>query len=110
MFFVRLATPNFLGINGLQAHFVHEAPDMVAADHDLVIGFERDAHPTRAIERVFGEYFVERVHDANIFRAHGRLVVEAASGNADEFRLASDGNRRMGRVDERPSILNAQTV
>ena len=110
MFFVRLATHHFLGINGLQTHFAHEAADMVAADHDLVVGLKRDAHPTGPIEGIGGVYFVERIHNTNVFGAHRRLVVEATSRNADEFGLATDGNRRMSRVDERPFILNAQIV
>ena len=90
MFFVRLATPHFLGINGLQAHFAHEAADMIPADHDLVIGREGNAHPTGTIEGVSGIYFVERVHGPYVLDAHRWFVIETASGNADEFRLATD--------------------
>ena len=89
MFFVRLATPYFHGINGLQTHFVHEAADMVAADHNSFVSRERNAQPARAIEGISGIYFVERFHCPYIFGAHRRFVVEAASGNADEFGLVS---------------------
>ena len=83
---------------------------MISADRNLVVSREGDAHPAGAIEGIGGVYFVERVHDPYVFGAHRRLVVEAASGNADEFGLAGDRDRRMSRVDERPSILNAQIV
>lgn len=107
---VWLASPVFLWVNGLQAHFPHEAADVIPAGMDLMRSLELDHHAPRAVERTGCVDFVERVHGRDVFLAHERLVIQAAPRDADELRLTADGQALMARLDERPPSRKTQIV
>ena len=110
MSYVWLASPVFLGVNGREAEFVHEASDTVSASEESMRSREFDDHSPRTVEGAGRVDFIQCIHDPDVLFADVRLVIQAASRSADEFGLATDGQRRMFRFDERPPIQKAQIV